>query len=164
MAAPAHRREWLRMGIFEESMFKPASFDLICCFMTMEHVRNPMDTALSAWRLLKPGGVFVTVTHDYGSMVNRFLGKKSPIIDIEHMQLFSKIGIDELFKRSGFVGVTSAPFINRYALDYWIRLAPLPKALKSILKWVSIRTGVGRLKIGVNVGNTISAGFRSHNE
>ena len=30
--------------------------------------------------------------------------------------------------------------------------------------WVSIRTGVGRLKIGVNVGNTISAGFRSHNE
>jgi hypothetical protein len=39
-----------------------------------------------------------------------------------------------------------------------------PKGLKSILKWVSIRTGIGRLKIGVNVGNTISAGFRSHNE
>ena len=163
-AAPAHRREWLRMGIFEESSFKPASFDLICCFMTMEHVRNPMDTALSAWLLLKPGGIFVTVTHDYGSLVNRLLGKRSPIIDIEHMQLFSKVSICELFKRSGFIEISTAPFINRYSLDYWIRLAPLPKVLKRTLKWISMRTGIGRLKIGVNVGNTITAGFRPNNE
>lgn len=162
-AAPAHRREWLRMGIFEESAFEPASFDLICCFMTMEHVRNPMDTALSAWRLLRPGGAFVTVTHDYGSLVNRLLGKRSPIIDIEHMQLFSTVSICELFNRSEFIEISTVPFINRYSLDYWIRLAPLPKALKRTLKWISIRTGMGRLKIGVNVGNTITAGFRPNN-
>lgn len=162
-AAPAPRHEWLRMGIFEESSFNPASFDLICCFMTMEHVRNPMDTALSALRLLRPGGIFVTITHDYGSLVNRLLGKRSPIIDIEHMQLFSKVSICELFKRSGFIEISTAPFINRYSLDYWIRLAPLPKVLKRTLKWISIHTGIGRLKIGVNVGNTITAGFRPNN-
>ena len=81
-SAPEHRREWLRMGIFDESAFKPASFDLICCFMTMEHIRNPMDMVLSTWRILKQGGVFVTVTHDYGSLFNCLLVKKFPIIPI----------------------------------------------------------------------------------
>ena len=159
-AAPAHRRDWLQEGIFEESAFEPASFDLICCFMTMEHVRDPMDTALAAWRLLRPGGAFVTVTHDYGSLVNRMLGKRSPIIDIEHMQLFSKVSICELYERCGFVEVSANPFINRYSLGYWIRLAPLPKVVKRTLKWVSAHTGMGRIKIGVNVGNTIAVGFR----
>ena len=163
-AAPTHRHEWLRLGIFEESAFKPASFDLICCFMTMEHVRNPMETALSAWQLLKPGGVFVTVTHDYGSLVNRLLGKKSPIIDIEHMQLFSKPSIYELFNRSGYIQITTAHFINRYTLDYWLRLTPLPRILKQSLKWISMHTHVGRLKMGINVGNTITAGFRPNND
>ena len=163
-AAPIYRREWLRMGIFEEDAFKPASFDLICCFMTLEHVRNPMETALSAWRLLKPGGIFVTVTHDHASLVNRLLGKKSPIIDIEHMQLFSKPSIYELFNRTGYIQITTAPFVNRYTLDYWLRLAPLPKSLKRSLKWLSMHTCMGRLKLGINVGNTITAGLRPSND
>jgi SAM-dependent methyltransferase len=160
-AAPLHRRDWLREGIFEENAFEPASFDLICCFMTMEHVRDPMATALAARRLLRPGGAFVTVTHDYSSLVNRILGKRSPIIDIEHMQLFSKVSICELFNRSGFIEVSATPFINRYSLGYWMRLAPLPKAVKRALKWASAHTGADRLKIGLNVGNTIATGFKS---
>jgi SAM-dependent methyltransferase len=160
-AAPEHRRKWLREGIFEESAFEPASFDLICCFMTMEHVHDPRATALSAMRLLRPGGAFVTVTHDYMSLVNRMLGKRSPIIDIEHMQLFSKRSICELFKRTGFVDVSASAFINRYSLGYWIRLAPLPGTMKHKLKSVLSHTGMIRIKIGANVGNTIAAGFRS---
>lgn len=162
-AAPAHRREWLHEGMFEENMFEPASFDLICCFMTLEHLHNPMETALSALRLLRPGGVFVSVTHDYNSLVNRLLGEKSPIIDIEHMQIFSKVSIVELFKRSGFINISVAPFTNRYSLNYWMRLAPLPKISKHILQWLGINTGIGNFKIGVNVGNTITAGSRPDN-
>lgn len=160
-AAPAHRREWLRQGIFEESAFAPASFDLICCFMTLEHVRDPMQIALSARQLLRPQGVFVTVTHDYSSFVNRCLGKKSPIIDIEHMQLFSQSSVSELFQRAGFEHISTAPFSNRYSLNYWLRLAPLPKRIKSALKWLNFHTGMGQLKIAVNVGNTLTAGFQT---
>ena len=97
-------------------------------------------------------------------MVHQCLIHNAPIIDIEHMQLFSTVSICELFKRSGFIEISTAPFINRYSLDYWIRLAPLPKVLKRTLKWIGIRTGMGRLKVGVNVGNTITAGFRPNNE
>lgn len=159
-AAPLHRRGWMREGIFKENDFETSSFDMICCFMTMEHVRDPMATALAASRLLRPGGVFVTVSHDYRSLVNRMLGKRSPIIDIEHMQLFSKQSICALFERCGFVEVTANPFINRYSFSYWMRLVPLPDNLKRALIFLSIHTGLKKIKIGLNVGNTIAAGFR----
>lgn len=161
-AAPVHRRNWLREEIFEEGVFEPASFDLICCFMTMEHVRDPMETAMAAKRLLRPGGAFVTVTHDYRSIINRILGKKSPVIDIEHMQLFSKTSICELFYRCGYIEVSATRFTNRYSLSYWMRLAPLPAVIKRALKWMSDLTGADRVKIGLNVGNTIAAGFKSN--
>lgn len=158
--APVHRLEWLRMGIFDENLFPPESFDLICCFMTMEHVREPMNIASGAWRLLKPGGAFITVTHDYKSLINRILGKRSPIIDIEHMQLFTRNSIFKLFKLSGFVEIETFPLINRYSLDYWIRLSPIPKLLKYALQSINAATGLGRYKIGLNVGNSITVGFR----
>lgn len=159
-AAPANRRPWLKEGIFREGDFEPESFDLICCFMTLEHVRDPLAVARSAYRLLRPGGAFVTVTHDYQSPVNRLLGAKSPIIDIEHMQIFSDASIRTLFQRSGFSRITARPFRNRYALNYWLRLAPLPKGLKALVAKTLSSTGLGRLKLAVNVGNTLAVGFR----
>lgn len=159
-SAPPHRREWIKEGIFIESEFEPASFDLICCFMTMEHVLDPKYVADAALRLLKPGGAFVTVTHDYTSWVNRLLGKKSPIIDIEHMQLFSQPSISYLFRSSGFTDVSADRFTNRYSLRYWARLLPLPKILKAKLGAFLSDNMLGRKKLSFNVGNTIAAGYR----
>jgi SAM-dependent methyltransferase len=159
-SAPAHRRPWIREGIFVESDFEPASFDLICCFMTMEHVLDPKSVSDAAIRLLKPGGAFVTVTHDYTSWVNRLMGKKSPIIDIEHMQLFSQPSISYLFKSSGFSDVTADRFANRYSLRYWARLLPVPKVIKTRLASFLASRSIGRTKLSLNVGNTLAAGFR----
>lgn len=159
-AAPPHRQPWIRAGIFEEKDFEPATFDLVCCFMTMEHVADPGALAASAMRLLRPGGAFVTVTHDYRSVVNRLLGKRSPIIDLEHMQLFSKNSLLELYRRAGYADVSVRAFTNRYALSYWLRLAPLPLAAKRVLGGLFGRTGLAQLKLGVNVGNSVAAGFR----
>lgn len=159
-AAPIHRHTWLRKEIFKEQNFDPASFDLICCFMTMEHVYDPLIIARAAQRLLKPNGAFVTVTHDYTSLINRLLGKKSPIIDIEHMQLFSKKSIFELFKRSNFNNIYSRPFINQYSLNYWLRLAPFSSNMKKKLKYLSSILGIDKIKIGLNVGNRITAGYK----
>jgi len=159
-AAPLRRQAWLREGIFDERDFEPSSFDLICCFMTMEHVRDPLATANAAYRLLRPGGVFVTVTHDYCSFVNRLLGKRSPIIDIEHMQIFSNTSITALFQRCGFDAVMSRPFTNRYSLSYWMRLTPLPLPLKRLIQNGLVLTHLNTCKIGINVGNTLTAGVR----
>ena len=159
-AAPPHRKAWIRAGIFEEKDFAPESFDLICCFMTMEHVHDPELVARAAYRLLRRGGAFVTVTHDYRSLVNRILGKRSPIIDIEHMQLFSGKSIRSLFERSGYAGVSVKAFANTYPVRYWLRLAPLPRGLKSTLARLLAVTGLDRFKLRVNVGNVITSGFK----
>jgi len=159
-AAPIHRKAWLKEGIFLESNYQPNSFDLICCFMTMEHVPDPLETAQAAFRLLKPGGAFVTVTHNYQSLVNRILGKRSPIIDIEHMQLFSNQSILALFERAGFDKVSANPFFNRYSIAYWLRLTPLPKAIKKSLLKFLILAQLENQKLSCNVGNTIAVGYK----
>jgi SAM-dependent methyltransferase len=144
--------------MFVEGDYEPRSFDLICCFMTMEHVRDPVEIARAAFRLLRPGGAFVTVTHDYHGFVNKVLGKRSPIIDIEHLQLFSRSSLQHLFKEAGFSGFSARPFVNRYSIRYWTRLAPLPAGVKRHLTTAMTRTGVAGLPLGVNVGNTIAHG------
>lgn len=159
-AAPPSRRGWIREGIFVESDFEPEAFDLICCFMTLEHVRDPGDLARAAYRLLRPGGVFLTVTHDYRSPVNRFLGKRSPIVDIEHMQLFSHASIRELLGRAGFQKVSVTSFANRYSFRYWLRLAPLPPSLKDLMGRLLEKMGLGNRRLGVNVGNMLAGGFK----
>lgn len=160
-AAPVERRAWIKMGMFDEADFQPNSFDLICCFMTMEHVRHPELLAESVLKLLKPGGVFVTVTHDYRSPINRLLGRRSPIVNIEHLQIFSKQSIRELFLRTGFESVEARSFINRYTLRYWLRLSPTPSFLRPLLERILSRTTFRNLRIGINVGNTIAYGYRS---
>ncbi|MCY1165165.1 Ubiquinone biosynthesis O-methyltransferase [compost metagenome] len=159
-AAPPHRQAWIRHGMFSEADFEPASFDLICCFMTMEHVRDPQVIAKAAFRLLRPGGAFVTVTHNYHSLVNRLLGRRSPIIDIEHMQLFSDRSIRYLFDAAGFSLVQVNDFANRYSLLYWTRLSPLPGSLKTIALKVLQAIGLGRAKLSVNVGNSMAVGIK----
>jgi len=159
-AAPPHRRSWIRQGVFDESQFAPESFDLICCFMTLEHVRNPADIAQAAMRLLRPGGAFVSVTHNYRSLVNRLLGRRSPIVDIEHMQLFSRLSIRALLDRSGYESVESATFRNAYALRYWLRLSPLPDGLKRVAGRLAEKAGLASRKLSVDVGNQIASGFK----
>jgi SAM-dependent methyltransferase len=159
-SAPCHRRAWIREGIFIEEDFAPASFDLVCCFMTMEHVLDPSQIGESVVRLLRPGGAFVTVTHDYRSTVNRAMGRRSPIIDIEHMQLFSPRSMRRLFNDCGFKEVSVKDFANRYALTYWMRLMPLPMPVKRLLSAALSTSGLGAVKIQLNVGNIITSGFK----
>jgi SAM-dependent methyltransferase len=159
-AAPPSRRAWLREAIFKEEDHAAGSFDFVCCFMTLEHVRDPGLLTRSVVRLLKPGGAFAVVVHDHRSLVNRVLGRRSPIIDIEHMQLFSRPGVEHLFKSAGLERISVASFRNRYAVRYWLRLLPLSPARKGRVAAFIERWGIAGRKIGFNVGNMMCHGFR----
>jgi len=159
-AAPEARRRWIRQGAFNEAAYQPQSLDLICCPMTLEHVRDPRSLAKSARRLLRPGGAFVTVAHDYRGMVNRILGKRSPIVDIEHMQLFSRRSMRRLLESTGYRDITVRPLANSYSLTYWLRLMPLPAHIKATGRRIISGLRVDHLKARLNVGNIIAAGYR----
>jgi SAM-dependent methyltransferase len=155
-AAPTHRQGWFVKGMFNEQTFQPESFDLVACFMTLEHVSDPMKITESVMRLLKPGGIFCSVTHDYRSPVNRLLGRKSPIVDIEHLQLFSKKSIRQMLLKSGFHIESIGHFSNTYRLSYWIRVSPLPKKIKEQLTRFLKKFKTADFSLRLNVGNTMS--------
>lgn len=159
-AAPAHRKDWIIESIFVESDFEPMSFDLICCFMTLEHVRDPREILAASHRLLRPGGAIVFITHDYRSLVNRILRKRSPIIDIEHMQIFSQKSMRHLMEQEDLASIHVQSFKNRYCLTYWLRLTPIPSSVKKVLTAILSQTPLGKMKLSVNVGNMMSFGFR----
>lgn len=160
-AAPEHRKAWIREGIFEGSDFPPESFDLICCFMTLEHVQDPGALVAAAHRLLRPGGVFVGVTHNRRAWLNRLLGRRSPIVDVEHMQLFSEQSSKELLSRNGYVEIGGASFRNAYRLGYWLRLVPMSRTLKGKLTRGIRGTLLDSRRIPFNVGNYMSWGFKA---
>jgi SAM-dependent methyltransferase len=161
--APEACAKYIVEGMFDVDNFQQNSFDLVCCFMTMEHVSDPKLITNSVYKLLRPGGVFVTITHDYRSLVNRILGKRSPIIDIEHLQIFSSKAIKELFMRSGYKDIYISSFKNSYSLKYWLRLCPIPDVAKRQLNGRRVSKILNRIKLRFNVGNVITAGFKPEN-
>jgi SAM-dependent methyltransferase len=163
-AAEAKIRPFIKEGMFAEGEFAPESFDLICCFQTLEHVSAPKQLTQSCMRLLRPGGALAFATHDYTAPINRLLGRRSPIIDIEHLQLFCRSSLDKLLTNSGFVTETITPLVNRYPLRYWIRLAPLPGPLKKMVFPTLDLLGLGGLLIGVNVGNLLAIGRKPYSD
>jgi SAM-dependent methyltransferase len=157
-AAPAGIRPFIREGVFAEGDFEPGSFDLICCFMTLEHVSAPRELTQACFRLLAPGGTVAFVTHDYMARLNRWLGRRSPIIDIEHLQIFCPQSLRRLLADAGFSNIRTAPIVNRYPLRYWARLAPLPSPAKKLGLSVMERVGLGGVRLSVNVGNLMAFG------
>ena len=146
---------------FQVDDFQEMNYDLVCSFMTLEHVYDPREIADDVNTILKKGGYFVIVVHDYESLLNRILGQKSPIIDIEHMQLFSKKSIESLFNKTNYEDIQIKDFYNHYSINYWIRLSPLPNLIKNIFIKLLNKFNLGKFKIKINVGNIIVSGRKA---
>jgi hypothetical protein len=66
------------------------------------------------------------------------MGERSPIIDIEHIYLFSKKTIRMLFEKHEFtVERVYSPW-NTLSLAHLIHLLPIPTAIKKILHYIKI--------------------------
>ena len=138
---------------FREGMFQDAAFDMISLFQTIEHIPNPKKMLFEIRRVLSEGGVFYLICHDYRSFVNRILAMRSPIYDIEHLQIFSQKGIELLLKETGFQNIKVFTIKNRYPLKYWLRLFPFPERLKHSILQLAEKSGIGKIMVSINVGN-----------
>lgn len=157
-AAPPGLRPLIRPGVFREADFAPMSLDLICCCQTLEHVSDPRGLAAACARLLRPGGVLALVTHDYRAPVNRLLGRRSPIIDIEHLQLFCPDSLHHLLAQAGLRPQPLTRLRNRYHVRYWFRLTPLPAGVKQALGPLLDKSGLGHARLSLDVGNVLAIG------
>ena len=151
-SAKSSIRPLLRHDIFRSEQFSDNSMSLVSCFQTIEHVPDPIAIANDVHKILRPGGVFYLVSHDYSSRVNRILRGKSPIYDIEHLQIYCAEAFRYLLIKAGFKTVETRPVWNTYPMSYWLRLAPLGQKLKQELI-LRIKDGPVDIPLSVCVGN-----------
>lgn len=93
-------------------------YDVICAFMVIEHVEDVNKFINACLQLLKSRGILLLVCHDYKSTLNRIMGSRSPIYDIEHLQIFDKASIRCFLEMSGFNDVRIRSYVNQYDLGY----------------------------------------------
>lgn len=153
-------RPLLREGMFSASVLKGETPSLICSFMTLEHLPDPGDFVTTTHSLLEPGGAIAVVVHNWRAPLNRLLGLRSPIIDVEHLQLFSPQALRELLERAGFERIALSPIRNAYPLRYWLRLTPLPESAKSLVLGLLERFGLADRYFAMNVGNMLAVGIK----
>jgi 2-polyprenyl-3-methyl-5-hydroxy-6-metoxy-1,4-benzoquinol methylase len=149
---------YLKSGIFAAEQFAAKSLDLITCFQVIEHVWDPVKITSDALALLKPGGLFFIVAHDRRALSARIMGTKSPIFDIEHLQLFDKRTVATLLQNAGFESIKVSSVQNKYPVDYWIKLFPIPASLKSGIRGLAETSGIGNLLLSLPAGNLAVVG------
>ena len=154
-------RKLIRHDIFRSRDFVGEQFDLVTCFQVMEHLWEPRQLVLDVISVLRPGGLFVTVTHNVNAFSAKMLGTKSPIFDIEHLQLFSKKTLAALLWNSGFIGVHVLPVWNRYPMHYWLKLAPLPEGMKRNLVEMSRDGKLRKIACSIPAGNIAAIAWKS---
>jgi SAM-dependent methyltransferase len=150
----------IRHDVFRSRDFVGDQFDLVTCFQIMEHLREPQQLVLDVFSLLRPGGLLVTVAHNINALSAMILGTRSPIFDIEHLQLFSKETLAALLWKSGFIGVCVLPIWNRYPVHYWLKLAPLPRGVKKVLVEKSKGGLVGNIACSMPAGNIAAIAWK----
>ena len=150
----------LKQGVFENMKVNQNYFDSICCFMTMEHVYHPLNVLKKSYSCLKKNGFIALVIHDVDFILHKILKKKSPIIDVEHLQLFSKKTIIYSLKKVGFKNIETQYIKNSYRIVYWISLLPIPKFFKSFIIKVLIILGLSNVRLGINVGNILVVAYK----
>jgi len=158
-SAEPQLRPLIRQEPFHSDLFRPASFRLVTCFQTIEHVPDPLGLCRAAWRILKPGGALLLVGHNRRAL-SALLGTKSPIFDIEHLQLFSRKSMYRLLTAASFRRVKLLPIFNSYPLAYWFRLLPMPRRWKERLLPGFTRSRLGRVTLSLPAGNLAAVGYK----
>lgn len=159
-AAPPAVRGMLREGMFSLALLTDVRPSLLCSFMTLEHLDDPREFVGAAYELLEPGGMLAVVVHNWRAPLNRMLGMRSPIIDLEHLQLFSPQSLRALLESVGFVSIDLQPISNAYSLRYWLRLTPLPSGVKTRIANALNCIGLLDTQVSLRVGNLLAVGTK----
>lgn len=160
LAAREHIKCLIQQGLFCSDDFADRQFSIITCLQTIEHVPDPGGMMRAINSLLADGGAVLIVCHNRKALSARALGKKSPIFDIEHLQLFSRESISNLLRTTGFVDIQVKTVINRYPLRYWAKLAPFPPGIKAWLLNTLQQGPVGAAKLPLPAGNLVAIGYK----
>jgi SAM-dependent methyltransferase len=151
--ADASVRDRIHLGMMKPGLFPPEVFSLVCGFQVLDHLADPNGVLRACWDSLAPGGITYWVCHDIGSPLAKVLGRRCPMVDIEHVVLYNRATMAALFRNNGFEVLRVFGVSNSYPLDYWVHIGPFPGTVKRAIRRGLAWVGVGRMKIHMNAGN-----------
>jgi SAM-dependent methyltransferase len=128
--------------------------DAICMFQLFDHIPNPNEFLATCFDTLQPGGLILCFNHNVIAVSARLLGKKSPIIDIEHTFLYEPETIRKLFEKNGFKVMEVGAAWNYVNLLGVVRLFPFPRSMKTkVLSFLERTPQIGQRVMPVPLGN-----------
>ena len=151
--APPRIRKRITVDIFKKNQFPKNSFDVICCFHTLDHLVDPNAFLKLSRDILKPHGFMIIVVHDTDGLSVQLFKERSPIFDIEHIYLYNKKTLRMRFAQNSYDVLDVFNLINTYPLSYWVRMSGLPEKIKSTLVKIIDRTKIGTVPFSLAGGN-----------
>jgi SAM-dependent methyltransferase len=157
-AAP-HVRDSIRNELFHGSSSTPGKkFDLVCTFHTLDHLSDPAEFLKHCREVVADDGLIYIIVHDVEALQAKLLGEKSPIIDIEHIYLFSLRTLRQALEKNGFEVVSAGNLKNSYPVDYWLKMFPMPEKPKNWVRGLCRHLGVADLAPAIAAGNIFAVG------
>lgn len=151
--APTDVEDNLILDIFRPEKFADESIDRIFFAMLIEHIADIDGLMKGMFDKLKAGGSVVGIAHDEGSLLSRLLKDKCPIINDEHVYVFNKSTLQRIFDKYGFAVQEVGKVANTYSLGYWLKMLPLPKWLKYIIKEMMAAFWLDKIPVRLSAGN-----------
>ena len=131
-------------GTLEDAALESDSVSLFLSMDTIEHLHHPGAAVREMARVLRPGGVLVIVTPDYGSLLRRVSGRNWVSFKIpEHVSYFSRNGMSRILRAADLEVV-------RYETD--IQYSPIGLVLDRGAKVLPRTASVARLVLESSLG------------
>jgi len=140
-------------GMFGSGIYPKDYFDVICAFQMFDHLLDPVQFLKDAQEYLKPRGALFLILHNISALPAKILGRRCPMLDIEHPFLYNPKTIVKLLEANGFEVQKKFSVINRYPLRYWLQLIPLPLGIKKPMLDALQKSFIGNIPMTMGVGN-----------
>lgn len=141
----------IKNSIFKSKLFPKRSFDLIAAFQVFDHIQNPNQFLRICRNYLKDDGLLLLFNHDVKAVSAIIFGEKSPIFDIEHPYLYSQKTISKILLKNSLKAIKIGSPTTVISLAYFIRLLPLPLALKKIIE--NSKSHLTEINLRLRLGN-----------
>jgi SAM-dependent methyltransferase len=114
------------------------NFDVIYSKSFLEHIKDPYKFLLECYRVLKPGGIIISLVPDWESQYKKFYD------DYTHVSPFTKISLRDIKLSTGFKDVDvykfrQLPVVWRYPVINYLCSAISPfipvRTTNSFLRW-----------------------------
>lgn len=146
-------RDKIICDMMRPGLFPTSQFDVVCMFQVLDHMPQPGQLLDECLKVLKRGGLILSLNHNSQSVSARILRERSPIIDLEHTYLYSPGTMRGIFTAHGFEVLAVRAVRNTYSLRYLLQLLPMPLRIKDKILSFLQGSRFGALSASVPLGN-----------